>query len=457
MTAALLMSTLLAALLAASAFFSGSETALFSLSRHQRARLARDPSVVARSLLTLLQETRGLLITLLLGNMLVNVLYFALSSALMLRVHARLGLPAWLLAPLALAPLLAIVLFGEVLPKLTAARASESFARVVALPLLTVHRVVGPVRRFAAFAVIGPLARLLTPATATPDLDAEELAALLELSRERGVIDRDEQTTLDRVLELGRLRVRHLMVPRVDVRGHDLTDPPERLTERIRETRLRHLPAFTGSLDSCAGVLHSKEVLLRRPATPAAVAALVRPVAHVPELLRADRALLELRRRGRTFALVVDEYGGTAGLLTLEDLVEHLVGDLPGAYEGSDDPAVRREGPGRYEVDADLPAAGLLRSLAGPRHAHGVTDGSATGPATVGGLLMARLGRVAVAGDRVLIGRVRLTVRHVAGHRIETVGVELTDRGHGPARPPRGTAAAPTTVDTARPPRDVEP
>ncbi len=418
--ATVLMLLLLVALLGASAFFSGSETALFSLTRHQRSRLERDPAVVARTLHTLLKETRALLITLLLGNMLVNVLYFALSSALMLRLGREAGLPGWALAALALLPLLSIILLGEVLPKLIAARLPEGYARVVALPLLGVHRAVSPVRRFASAAVIGPLARLLAPGPAVPHLSPEDLAAMLDLSRRHGVIDHDEQRVLDQVLALGRLRVRNLMVPRVDVRAFNLDDDPATLRALIAETRLRHVPAFRGDLDHAQGLLYSKEVLLREPNTPDQIADLVRPVTFVPELQRADRALLELRRSGTTFALVVDEYGGTAGLITLEDLVEHLVGEIPGAYESVSEPRVRAQGPGQFSVDADLPARGWLQTFG----VMAAADNPA-GASTVGGLVMARLGRVASEGDTVVLGAVRLTVEAVDGHRIQSVQVEL--------------------------------
>ncbi len=432
------MLLLLLLLLGASAFFSGSETALFSLTRHQRARLQRDPAVVARTLHTLLEETRALLITLLLGNMLVNVLYFAVSSALMLQIGRHAGLPGWALAPLALVPLLAIILFGEVLPKLTAARLPEGYARTVAIPLLAVHRAVSPVRRFASAVVIGPLARLLAPGLATPHLGPEDLAAMLDLSRRRGVIDHDEQRVLDQVLALGRLRVRHLTVPRVDVRAFNLDDDPAALRRLVAETRLRHIPAFRGDLDHPQGLLYSKEVLLRDPQTPADVAALVRPVKFIPDLQRADRALLDLRRSGTTFALVVDEYGGTAGLITLEDLVEHLVGEIPGAYEPVGAPRVRAHGAGRFSVDADLPAADWLQPLG----VAAADDRSAAGGAsTVGGLVMAQLGRVAIRGDAVTLGAVRLTVEAVDGHRIQTVGVELRSRTAPPSGPQAGASA----------------
>ncbi|MEM9882828.1 MAG: hemolysin family protein [Planctomycetota bacterium] len=440
---ALLMLLLLAGLLVASGFFSGSETALFSLTRHQRARLARSPGVAGRATLTLLSETRGLLITLLMGNMTINVLYFVVSSVLLIRLGESGALPGPVVAVLTVAPLLAIILLGEVLPKQVAARLPESFARVIALPMLGVHRLIAPLRIGAAVAVITPLSRLLAPPTPPPELSPEELETMLQLSRHHGVIDHSEQRVLEQVLELSRLQVRQLMVPRVDVVAFDLDDPPEVLMTLIRETRLRHLPAFRGDLDNVVGAIHTKQALLARPQTAEDVEALVRQVRFVPELQRADRALIDLRKSGTTFSVAVDEYGGTAGFVTLEDLVEHLVGDIPGAYEAEVEPEVEAldagAAPRRWRVDADLSVHDWPDVFG--RHRHFEAARTLASANTVGGLVMAELGRVPAVGDRVRLGNLRLTVDRMSGHRVERVLIEMKDKDKDKDPEPAGGAA----------------
>ena len=417
------MLLLLAALLVASAFFSGSETALFSLSRHERARLEKSSSVSARTILTLLAETRGLLITLLLGNMTVNVLYFVVSSVLLIKVGSSDAVGRAGLAALTLAPLLIIILFGEVLPKLVAARLPDRFAKFVALPLLLVHRVLAPLRIFSSVVVITPLSRLLTPPQVSPDLSPDEMESMLSLSLHHGVIDQDEQQVLERVLELSRLKVRQLMIPRVDVRAFDLDQPIEDLFQLIRETKLRHIPAYRGDLDRIEGLLYSRQVLLAQPSTPQQLRPLVRRVNFVPELQRADRTLIELRKSGTTFAIAVDEYGGTAGLITLEDLVEHLVGDLPGAFEQSGEVDVQMLGPGRWRVGADLSVHEWAATFG--RHHLSEAARRLSSAHTVGGLIMAQLGRVPAVGDRIKLGNVNLTVDEMDSHRVQRVLIEL--------------------------------
>ncbi len=410
----ILLLVLLPVLLAASAFFSGSETALFSLNANQRQAIAGENSIVGQTLGTLLSETRGLLITVLLGNMTVNTLFFVVSTVLLMRLERatdRGG--AVLVTAMPIATLLAVVLLGEVLPKLIAARRADQMARLVAIPMLFVHRALGPVRAVANALVITPLARLIAPSEKPAELSAQELASLLDLSRQRGVIDRAEEQLLQQVLELNQLKARNLMVPRVDVRAFDLDDPPARLVELVKSTRLSHIPVYRGDIDRIKGVVYARDVLLNPPRAAADVMALVKEAHFVPEQQRADVLLRELRRSGSTFTVVVDEYGGTAGIVTLEDVVEHMVGDIVGSYDQSGDLQVEEIGPGKWRISADLPIHDWADAFGGGHAPAGV--------ATVGGLVMAALGRLPRTGDKTRVGNVVMEVERMDGRRIGTL------------------------------------
>lgn len=413
-------------LLIASGFFSGSETALFSLSRHQRLQMARSKGLVGGAVTTLLVETRGLLITLLLGNMTINVLYFVISSVLLIQLSRRETSGAALLAIASVLPLIALILLGEVLPKLLAARLSMAWSKFVALPLLMVHRLISPVRVASSLAVITPLARLIAPRTAPPSLSSQELESLLALSQNQGVIDPGEQQLLEQVLDLNQLRVRDLMTPRVDIKAFDIVDDPSALTTLIRETRLRHIPVYRGTLDDVQGLIYARQALLDPPRTRTAVQQLVKQVRFVPEQQRVDRLLLEMRKSGSTFAIVVDEYGGTAGLVTIEDVVEHMVGHIPGPFKKNAQPQVQPIGRQRWQVSADL-SVHEWADVFGTGPAAGVAAGPAV-VSTLGGLVMARLGRVPRVGDRITMGNLSITVEQMNGRRIETLTIELFDR-----------------------------
>jgi putative hemolysin len=406
-------------LLIGSGFFSGSETALFSLSRQQRTMLDRSTSVAATTIGQLLYETRALLITLLLGNMIINVLYINTAALLMLRLSRMPAVGPAIATALNIVPLVALIMFGEVMPKLLAARMPMTWSRFIALPMMAVHRVLGPLRGVFSFAVITPLARLIAPRTPAPALSAEELKSLLTLSQDRGVIDLDEERLLQQVLQLSRLKVRDLMTPRVDVIAFELGRDPAELLELIRSTRLRHIPVYGRDLDAIEGMIYSRQVLAQQPATDEALRAMVRQVKFVPEQQRADQLLVELRKSGTTVAIVVDEYGGTAGLVTMEDVVEHVVGNIPGDFERQDHASLTQLGPGRWRAGADLSVPAWSQWLSDePASAHPTVS-------TLGGLVMARLGRTPEIGESITVGNVIITVEAMDGPRPVRVIIEL--------------------------------
>ena len=413
-------------LLVASGFFSGSETALFSLSQHERTQFRRSTTLLGTTITTLLSETRALLITLLLGNMTINVLFFVISSVLLIQLEKTDWAGPIVVTAATLLPLLAIILLGEVLPKLIAARTTVGWSKFTALPLYLVHRVIAPVRIAAQVSIITPLARLFFPRREAPALSEEELESLLTLSQRQGVIDPDEERLLQQVLELSQLKVRDLMVPRVDIKAFDLHDSPSKLMELVRTQQLSHIPVCQGDLDHILGLVYDRQVFLQQPATRRAVYKLVRQVKFVPEQQRLDQLLVELRKTGTTFAIVVDEYGGTAGLITLEDVVEHMVGDIPGAHEPGRSPQVEHLGPNQWRVDAGLSVHDWADSFGRATEIEGLATLQAV--STIGGLVMARLGHVPRVGDQITVGNVLIAVERVDGRRLETLRIELRGR-----------------------------
>ncbi len=410
-------------LLLGSALFSGSETALFSLSAHQRSLLSQSKRAGALAAATLLVETRALLVTLLVSNMVINVLYFTLSTVLMDRLLDAGSIATTGAAAIALGTFFGVIVFGEVLPKQVAAQQAFAWSGLVGVPLLAIHRTIAPIRITAERLVIAPLARLIAPSTPPPDLSARELEIMLSMSRQRGIIDQDEQQLLRHVLELGQINVRDVMVPRVDIRGHNLDDPIEDLLALARETRLRHIPVYEGSLDQIRGLILTRQLLVNEPTSRKQLQALIKPVYFVPEIAPADHLLTTLREKAVTFAIVVDEYGGSAGLVTLEDVVEHFIGDIPGAYERDGQAIVEQLRDGVFRVGADL-AVHDWDEWFGRNPA---MSKAASGAATLGGVVLGLLGKAPNEGDRVALGNIVLTVDKVEGRRITSVVVAVAD------------------------------
>jgi CBS domain containing-hemolysin-like protein len=400
-------------LLVASGFISGSETALFSLSDHQRLSMKRTKSVGGMLVDQLLSDTRGLLITLMLSNMIVNVLYFVITTMLMINWQKEGKVNALSMVLISILVLLMLILFGEVLPKLVASRMRVGWSRLTAAPLMVIHRMFHPLRVVLSAAVITPLARLIAPRQKPPELSPQELESLLTLSEQRGVIDDSEEQLLQQVLELSQLTVRNLMTPRVDIRAFDLDDDPAKLIELIGETKLTAVPVYRGDLDHIEGVMYARQVLLRRPSTAAQLQTLVRQVNFIPQQQRADRLLVNMRKTGATLAIVVDEYGGTSGLITIEDVVEHMVGDISGSYEKQGDARVESTGTGQWRVGADLSIMDWAEIFGAPQGKTSVT--------TLGGLVMARLGRVPREGDQIEIGGMVIEVETMDKKRMSTL------------------------------------
>ena len=317
-------------LLGLSGFFSGSETALFALTESERITLRRGGGMAGRAVEVLLANQRMLLITVLMGNMTVNTLYFVVTSVLLMKSDATV-LGEVLLA---VGFLLLVILLGEVTPKLIANTHRTGFAGFVAPPMLALHRAITPVRTVVDRLVIGPLSRLASPSARPPRLDEKELSALLEVSGSGGVIDAEEQRILREVIRLRRLKVRDVMTPRVRIAAVELDASYEQVRDLAERTRLTKFPVYKENLDHIVGLLPVRSFLLAGESATAggdATGGALTPVHYVPETARLDQLLDRFRETHTQLAIVVDEYGGTAGLVAVEDVVEELVGDIVGA------------------------------------------------------------------------------------------------------------------------------
>lgn len=405
----------LAGLLAASAFFSASETAVFNLGDAD----LRTGAGAARGVLRrLLARRESLLVTILLGNLVVNITWFNLASVMASRFSAADA--GGLAAATPLLALALVILLGEVGPKVAAMRSSRRIAVAAAAPLLAVEWILLPVRVVLSGITV-LLTRLLVGARrAEGDLTNQELADLLRLAAREGHIAPDESERLQAVVALSRTEVREIMVPRVSVVGLPVDASRDQLLEAVAAHRHNKLPVYRGSLDRIEGFVDAKEALAA-PDTP--LASLVRPVNVVPESTPVGQVIERFLRDRVRVMVVVDEYGGTEGILTHEDLVEAVVGDL--GDEGEDaTPDVIHLGPAHYSVDAGMSVASWSRLVGRAPQDLGVT--------TVGGLVTALLARLPKPGDQVRLGRLVLEVLSMKGRRPDRVLVRLAPR-EGPA------------------------
>jgi len=414
-------------LLAASALFSGAETALFNLSREQLRRFRSARSPFRRATARLMEDPRRLLVTVLFGNNAVNVALFATSVVLIQAIGHRFPevRSEWRLA-IGIATPLAVILFGEVAPKSVGAILPGWFAPMVSLPLTALEYIVWPIRVVLVSGIVVPLERLITGRRLRepPLMTTDELQAVVELSEREGAVTPDEGDMLAEVLELGQRRVREAMTPRVEVVACDMADPMDEVLALFRQSRLTKLLVYAGKMDDVVGIVYAKTAYLH-PDGP--LRRLVRPVYFVPETKTVESLLKEFRSRRIQFAVVVDEYGGLAGVVTVEDCLELIVGDIEDETDRPTAEPVQRLGPSEYRLAGDL-SVRSWEDLFGAR----LPEGGGR-YATLAGFVTSLLGRLPAEGERIRWGNIEFLIEEVRRRRVTWVRVRLLDDAAPPS------------------------
>ena len=232
-----------------------------------------------------------------------------------------------------------LILFGEVMPKLLAYATAPRWAALSARAMGVMGRILWPLLWLMDQALVGPMTRLLAHPPAPRDITVRELAALLDLSARRGIIA-NANVLLQEIVDLTQLRVSDIMVPRVNMVAYDINNPPAGLAELFRKSHLRKMPVYDGQPDRILGVIYGKTLLLN-PGKP--LRELVVKLPFVPESANVERLLnASIRVTRKQMAIVVDEFGGVAGIVTLQDIVEQIVGDIYDARNAQARPGVRR-------------------------------------------------------------------------------------------------------------------
>jgi CBS domain containing-hemolysin-like protein len=401
-------------LLLCSSFFSGSETAFFNLSRRQVDLFGASSNKFKKLASGLLSNPKRLLTSLLFGNMVVNVLFFALASVLSLDISNSAGRLAGVF--FGCTAFVVLLLFGEMLPKSLAYRHSTGFSTAAAGPCFLFVRAVGGVLRILEICIVAPAVSLLAGGGENDGenaLTGEQLKLLIESSRQRGLISADENQLFAGVVELGALKVRDVMRPRVDMTALDVSDSVAKAQELMASNKLTQIAVYAKNIDNIIGSVAYRDLLLS-PST--AVSKLVKEVHFVPEQ-KSVESLLEFFRSSKTdMSIVVDEYGGIAGIVFVEDVAEELLGPME---PGSELELIEQIGPLRYRLAATLP----IHDWA---HAFGIDPGHSR-VATIGGLTTALLGKIPRPGDTAYLKNVKLTVEEVQKRRIKSLVLSLED------------------------------
>ncbi|APO76557.1 transporter-associated domain-containing protein [Rhizobium etli 8C-3] len=352
------------ALVLISAFFVGSETALTAVSRSRMHTLETNGEMRAGVVRQLIERRDRLIGALLIGNNLANILSSALATSLFLSVF---GSPGVALATLAMTVIL--VIFAEVLPKSWAISSPDRFALRAALPIKLFVAVVGPISTLVN-AVVRRILRAfgITLSREIPMLTAhEELRGAVDLLHREGAVVKADRDRLGGILDLSQLELSDIMVHRTAMRAINADDAPEAVVRTILESPYTRMPLWRGTIDNIIGVVHAKD-LLRALAEPNVepenldIVKIAQKPWFVPDSTNLEDQLNAFLRRKQHFAVVVDEYGEVQGIVTLEDILEEIVGDISDEHD-IDMQGVRQESDGSIVVDGSVPIRDLNRAL----------------------------------------------------------------------------------------------
>ncbi len=351
-------------LLMLSGFFSGSETALTAASEARMRTLEDQGDNGARRVSSLIANKERLIGAILLGNNLVNILASALATSLITKlVPGNYGIAA----ATAIMTILVLV-FSEVLPKTAAIARPEKFAIFVAPVMTWVVRFLAPVTGVVQFIVRNTLRIFgLDVSQKSNVLSAtDELRGAIDLHHEGGRVDKDTRDVIRGALELDEIRIEEIMVHRKSMKMIDISKPAREVIEEVLDSRFTRIPLWRGNADNVVGILHAKDLLRalweagNNPAN-LSLSRIARKPYYIPETTSLQEQLDEFQLNQLHFALVVDEYGALQGLVTLEDILEEVVGEIEDEHDAPVQ-GVRTQSDGSIHVDGDVTIRDLNRA-----------------------------------------------------------------------------------------------
>jgi Mg2+/Co2+ transporter CorB len=385
----------IALLLAVSAFFSGSETALTAVSRGRMHQLEKDGSRAAANVNRLVENRERLIGSVLLGNTFINILASSLMTS---ALESRLG-PRAVAITTALMTVI-ILVFAEVLPKTLAIARTDRFALFVAVPLRLVVAVLAPIVasvQWVVWRVLWLFGVGSDEDTGTEEEAHDEIRGSVELHHREGNVEREHRDMIGGILDLRELKVGDVMLHRTSMVSYDAALPKRELLDAIIASHHSRVPLWRDEPENIVGILSSKhlaQALVEHKGDLDAIdiTALASPPWYVPDTTTLEEQLGSFREHKSHFALVVDEYGALQGLVTLEDILEEIFGDIPDEHAPEVRPDVRRRPDGSYLVDGTVPVRDLNRELD-----WNLPEDDAT---TVAGLVIAQSGTIPDAGQR---------------------------------------------------------
>jgi len=411
-------------LLLLSAFFSSSEIAMFSLASHRLENLAEEGRRGSRTLLQLKQDPHRLLVTILVGNNLVNIAMSSIATGL-LTYYIGNGSVAVVIATIGITAL--VLLFGESAPKSYAIDHTEAWALRIARPLKLAEYVLWPL--IVLFDFLTRAVNRVTggqSAIETSYVTRQEIRDIIETGEREGVLDEEEREMLQRTLRFNRTIAKEIMTPRLDMTAVPVDASIDEAIETCVQSGHARLPVYEGSLDNVIGIVHIRDLVRDNTfgESPADVDLedVIEPTLHVPESKNVDDLLTEMREERLHMVIVIDEFGTTEGLVTMEDLTEEIVGEI---LEGEEEVPIDRLGNDAAIVKGEVNVDEVNEAL-------GIDLPEGEEFETIAGFIFNRAGRLVESGEVIAYDGLEIRVEQVENTRIlkaRISGLESYDPG----------------------------
>ncbi|MFQ6050851.1 MAG: hemolysin family protein [Candidatus Hydrothermarchaeota archaeon] len=401
---------LLTVLVLLSGFFSGSETALISLNKIRIKYLVQKGEKRAKTVDELLKQPNRLLATILIGNNLVNVAASALATSLAIQYFGNkgIGIATGVMT-------LVLLMFGEISPKAFATKNAEKVSFIVSKPIKTLEYVFYPVieilTKFTNFIV-----RILGgEAKASPFITEEEIKTMLYVGEEEGEIEPEEREMIHKIFEFGETTVKEVLVPRMDMVCIEANRSLEEAVDKALEHGFSRLPVYEGTVDNIVGIVHIKDLFTHiREKRQVSLKEVMRPTYYVPETKKVSDLLKDLQRSRQHMAICTDEYGGTVGLVTIEDLLEEIVGEITDEHDPRME-LIKKVNERTYIVNGAVPIDDLNKYLG--------SNFPEENSETIGGFVFHCLGKLPKPGDSIEYDGYEISVQKIEKRRIVQVKI----------------------------------
>ncbi len=395
-----------------SAFFSGSETAFSTVNRIRMKNLALDGNKKAKKVLKVCEDYDSALSAILIGNNIVNIASASVGTVLFTYYFGVNG--TWIST---LVMTLVVLTFGEVVPKSLAKENAEKYALVVVDILAFLMKLFWPL----IFLLLQVRKLISKERKGSDALTEQELKYIIEESHHEGVLEEQERELVQSALDFDEILVEEILIPRVDVVAIDIHEDVEKVKTLFFEEGYSRLPVYNGTIDNVLGVLHYKdffEAYLKD--SKVQLHALLQKVMYIPQKKSISELMQELQKQKSHMAVVIDHYGGTIGIVTLEDIIEELVGDI---WDESDEEELlcQKLSETQYRVSGDLGIEDFFDEIELSYRASEMEEM----PTTMAGWVLETLERIPVAGDSFDYRHLKVTVQEVVDQRIVTLFVTV--------------------------------